>query len=1254
MSEFTRSLAVVIGINDYGNGIDPLKTAVNDAEAIAQLLEDQHEYEICPLFDQEATLLRLKSLLEEELPQKLGSNDRLLFYFAGHGITLEEKDGPVGYLVPQDARREDSKSFLPMLKLHDALLELPCRHVLIVLDCCFSGAFRWSTLRKLTALPEKMYRERYERYIQDPAWQIITSSAYDQTALDMLSSRQREVANSGEHSPFAEALLEGLRGDADLSPKPKHGQPMGDGVITATELYQYLRDWVEAETEENHHRQTPGLWQLRNHDKGEFIFLVPGHELSLPSAPPLDEDSNPYRGLESFEPEHSDLFFGREKLTAQLQKVVESNPLTVVVGASGVGKSSLVKAGLIPRLKKAKAQQWHVLDVVRPGDSPLKELARVILSLDGTHLNNGARLEETSNTLAQHPEKLIEILQAWRARNPQKQLLLVIDQFEELITLNRQEHSPDDAETKRQKTKKFWQFWRKVAAPETQETKEQKASEQTQFMQLLRYALSKDQQFGHIVVTLRSDFEPLFLDSPLKRYWSQFSVTPMSRDELRQVIEKPAENRVMYFKPHSLVEQLVNEVWRTPGALPLLSFTLSELYRKSFGENRFRGDRSILEDDYVALGRVMGALTQRATQEYERLVQADPAFAQTVKMVMLRMVASEGGETARRRVASSELVYADAEENQRVQTVIKRFTQERLLVEGTSSDGEPYVEPAHDALILGWALLQKWKNAPAEQENIALQNALRPAVEAWQESQADSDLWDKNSRLDQLVEIYRSGRGWLNKTEAEFVEDSRKRRRKGAYRLAVTVAGVVVVLSGIATVAVLNANEANRNLQEAQRRNVETLNQTSKVLLRDGQGFEALLTTIESGQALHQLEHDEKQPLLGPILDNFHDAFHQKSLLQDYYTLDDHTKDIETLAFSPSGEILATGSDDSSVKLWRVSDGSLITTLDDHTDTIWTLAFSPSGETLATGSEDNSVKLWRVSDGSLITTLDDHTQTIETLAFSPSGETLATGSVDNSVKLWRVSDGSLITTLDDHTSLITTLAFSPSGEILATGSVDSNVKLWRVSDGSLITSLDDHTEAIYTLAFSPSGETLATGGSDSTVKLWRVSDGSLITSLDDHTDDIWTLAFSPSGETLATGSEDSSVKLWRVRDGSLITSLNDHTDTIWTLAFSPSGETLATGSEDGSVRLWRIIDGSLITSLDDHTEAIYTLAFSPSGETLATGSGDSSVRLWRIIDGSLITSLDDHTQTIEPFMFPTVFHTLAFRPSGETLATGSN
>jgi hypothetical protein len=159
------------------------------------------------------------------LPQEVGPDDRVLFYFAGHGIALDGEDGPEGYLVPEDANREDRNSFLAMTELHDALASLPCRHLLLILDCCFAGAFRWSSTRDLSALPSVIHRERYERYIQDPAWQVLTSAAYDQTALDVLSGNTiGERIETAEHSPFAAALFRALEGDADLIPRGKDGQ----------------------------------------------------------------------------------------------------------------------------------------------------------------------------------------------------------------------------------------------------------------------------------------------------------------------------------------------------------------------------------------------------------------------------------------------------------------------------------------------------------------------------------------------------------------------------------------------------------------------------------------------------------------------------------------------------------------------------------------------------------------------------------------------------------------------------------------------------------------------------------------------------------------------------------------------------------------------------------------------------------------------------------------------------------------------
>jgi len=174
------------------------------------------------------------------MPQEVGPDDRVLLYFAGHGIALDGDDGPSGYLVPEDANREDRISFLSMKELNDALVQLPCRHLLLILDCCFAGAFRWSSTRDLSALPSVIHRERYERYIADRAWQVISSAAHDQRALDVLSGNVvGERANQAGHSPFAAALFRALEGEADLIPRGKDGKPVGDGVITARELYLY-------------------------------------------------------------------------------------------------------------------------------------------------------------------------------------------------------------------------------------------------------------------------------------------------------------------------------------------------------------------------------------------------------------------------------------------------------------------------------------------------------------------------------------------------------------------------------------------------------------------------------------------------------------------------------------------------------------------------------------------------------------------------------------------------------------------------------------------------------------------------------------------------------------------------------------------------------------------------------------------------------------------------------------------------------
>lgn len=373
MKDFNRSFGIILGIDAYQNGVPKLSTAAADAEELSRILTDKHEYECFLRTDHEVTLSGVKKLLDEDLPQLVTKDDRVLFYFAGHGVATNGDDGPEGYLLLQDARPDDERTFLQMTELNQSLCALQCRHMLVILDCCFAGAFRWSSIRTLRPVPKVIYREQYEYFVKDPAWQTIASSAYDQTA----SNKRHET---DKHSPFAKALFAGLLGEADVFPPVSNNSVKGDGIITATELYLYLRAAVEGAPGAFPERQTPTLWPIhRKHGKGEFIFHVPDRKAQLPPAPPLNRDNNPYRGLMPYDVRHRELFFGRQRAITDLTARVTEQALTVVVGASGTGKSSLVKARLLPRLRDV-AENWHILSPLRPGKNPLHALANLLVS----------------------------------------------------------------------------------------------------------------------------------------------------------------------------------------------------------------------------------------------------------------------------------------------------------------------------------------------------------------------------------------------------------------------------------------------------------------------------------------------------------------------------------------------------------------------------------------------------------------------------------------------------------------------------------------------------------------------------------------------------------------------------------------------------------------------------------------------------------------------------------------------------------
>jgi WD40 repeat protein/subtilase family serine protease len=356
-----------------------------------------------------------------------------------------------------------------------------------------------------------------------------------------------------------------------------------------------------------------------------------------------------------------------------------------------------------------------------------------------------------------------------------------------------------------------------------------------------------------------------------------------------------------------------------------------------------------------------------------------------------------------------------------------------------------------------------------------------------------------------------------------------------------------------------------------------------------------------------------------------------------------HTHSVNSVAFSPDGSLIASGSWDDTIKLWRVSDGALVRTLTGHTDWVYSVAFSPDGSLIASGSRDATIKLWRVSDGALVATLRGHTWHVFSVAFSPDGSLIASGGSDLTIRLWRVSDGALVRTLRGHTGYVNSVAFSPDGRLLASGSEDRTIRLWRVSDGALVRTLTGHTDWVFSVAFSPDGSLIASGSDDSTIKLWRVSDGALVRTLTGHTGDVRSVAFSPDGSLLASGSWDATIKLWRVSDGALVATLTGHTSNVPSVAFSPDGRLLASGSWDATIKLWRVSDGALVRTLTGHTYWVNSVAFSPDGSLLASGSLDLTIRLWRVSDGALVRTLTWHTCSV---------YSVAFSPDGSLLASG--
>lgn len=1025
----------------------------------------------------------------------------------------------------------------------------------------------------------------------------------------------------------------------------------------------------------------------------------------------------PYKGLNYFDEADSDLFVGREALTDKLTERIFSlipgrSPskarFLAVVGASGSGKSSLVRAGLVPALRWNKNSIDWQIHILTPTAHPLESLAASL-----THESNSVTATMTfMDDLAQDPRSLQTFAKRKLDARDGSHLLLVVDQLEEVFALCRSE--------------------------------EERAS----FIGNLLTATSEVDGPVIAVVALRADFYAYCAKYPQLREAlaeNQEYIGAMTDEELRRAIEEPAQRGRWEFEP-GLVDLLLHDVGREPGALPLLSHALLETWKRRRG-------RVMTLSGYTSAGGVRGAIAETAEAVFaDRFTHEQHEIARRIFLRLTEL----GDETAtgdtRRRAGLEELILKP-EQAKTTQDVLKVLADARLIV-----TDEFTVEVSHEALIREWPRLRGWLED--NREDLRLHRRLTEAAQEWDDLGREPEYLYRGARLTQAREWAETHAYDMNELELSFLHQSiarmeqeaadreaqRQRELETARRLAESerqraeeqtgfakqLSRRAMYLTGALIVALLMAFTALYFGSQARQTAV-----TAQVDKRIATARELAAASINNLDvdpersillALHSV--DTTRLVDGTVLPESLEALHRAIVSSPIrMRLDGHGTGVLSASYSPDGSQLATIGEDGTVIVWDPTDGKEILRLPGTTEpkdyvTPKRLAYSADGKLLVS-CDANLVKVYDPATGSLIKTLEGHEKDVVSIAVSADGKTIASGGIDGSLILWDVSGGSP-RRLEGHSKPVEAITFSPDGKWLVTAGDESTLKIWEVSSGKLLQDYSGFKTVIPDLAFSPDGRrfvfsdetiymwefdagspshkelfsipgavastfspdgSLLAGYSGNDIKVWDAATGEELRTLIGHSGWVMGLAFSPDGRTLASTSLDGSVRIWDISQGSetisvtspvagfgtrvtyspngqeFATSGGDGTVTLWnsetgeprlrfgheqevlSLAYSPDGGRIVTGSLDETIIIWDTAAGNKLLTLPGHVEGVRDVAFSPDGELIASGGFDGIARVWDAASGELIHEITEHLENL--------VLGVAFSPDGKSLATSS-